>query len=58
MLVKMMTPKRENETPNSPPHNKEKIGKIHAQIIFVILGNCVDIFNSLATARSDFHFIF
>lgn len=54
------TPAKGKEMWNSLPQNEEgkKTEKIHAQFISVTLGNCVDIFHFLATARSDFHFIF
>lgn len=50
-------PQRENETPLHTVKRK-KVGKIYTQFIFVTLGNCVDIFNSLTIVRFAFHFIF
>lgn len=59
MLMKMMIPK-EKMRHQILLHTMErkKAGKTYVQIIFVTLGNCVDIFKSLATAISDFLRIF
>lgn len=58
MLMKMIPKEKMRHATFFCTMKSKKAGKIHIEIIFVTLDNYVDIFNPLATATSDFYFIF
>lgn len=57
--MKMMTPKEKMRHKILLHKVKgKKAAKIYIKVVFVKLGNCVDISNSQVTAESDFYFMF